>query len=149
MDGNRPLRPRAHLTYRGLRTMLTIGALAMPLLLLPAVATAHCCVCAQCSMEGLCTDDVPGTSACMTLCANVGCPRITFETESDCSVGCITHSVAGDCNGDGRVTVDELVLAVAKALGQSHTDCPGLDLNEDGTITVDELIAAVNQALRG
>ena len=46
------------------------------------------------------------------------------------------------------MTIDELVLAVNKALGQSTVDCPGLDTNQDGAITIPELIVAVNEALR-
>lgn len=54
----------------------------------------------------------------------------------------------GDCNGDGQVTVDELVTAVAIALGTVDPGaCPQADRNEDGKVTVDELLAAINVAL--
>ncbi|MBX3025804.1 hypothetical protein KF840_12930 [bacterium] len=56
----------------------------------------------------------------------------------------------GDCNGDGRVSVDELVRGVAIALGNvPFTECPALDRNGDGEIAVYELITAVNAALAG
>lgn len=56
----------------------------------------------------------------------------------------------GDCNGDGQVTVDELVLAVSIALGDIPlANCPAADLSGENQITVDELVAAVNAALNG
>ncbi len=57
---------------------------------------------------------------------------------------------AGDCNGDGEVTVDEIVRAVAIALGSVPVEsCLAADGNGDVEITVDEIVAGVNAALRG
>src|SRR5262245_23495016 len=57
-------------------------------------------------------------------------------------------AVAGDCNGDGTVTVDDLIKGVNIALGNAPvSDCPSFDANHDGVVTVDELIQAVNNAL--
>jgi len=56
----------------------------------------------------------------------------------------------GDCNNDGVVEVNELVLAVD--LGVSHGDanaCPGLDLSGNGSVEVDEILRAVDDALNG
>jgi hypothetical protein len=56
----------------------------------------------------------------------------------------------GDCNGDLRVTVDELVRAVAMALiSDGQLVCPGLDANADATVSIAELITAVDNALNG
>jgi PKD repeat protein len=56
----------------------------------------------------------------------------------------------GDCNGDGPVTVNELVKGVNIGLGnQQLLSCPAFDANRDGQVTVDELVAAVNAALNG
>jgi len=56
----------------------------------------------------------------------------------------------GDCNGDGGVTVDEVVQAVSIALGiESVSSCSGLDMNSDGQITVDEILSALAMALQG
>jgi hypothetical protein len=56
----------------------------------------------------------------------------------------------GDCNGDGQVTVDELILGITIALGSAPlSNCPQFDANNDGAITVDEIILAVNNALNG
>lgn len=57
----------------------------------------------------------------------------------------------GDCNGDGQVTVDELILGVNIALGVAEIgDCPAFDqLVVDGIVDVAELIVCVNAALDG
>lgn len=61
------------------------------------------------------------------------------------TVGCV-----GDCDGDGRVTVDELIKGVNIALGAAPlTTCPAFDANDSQTVTVDELVTAVNLALNG
>lgn len=55
---------------------------------------------------------------------------------------------AGDCDEDGRVSVAELIRAVAIAVGdRSPRDCPAADTNGDGSVTVDELVRAVGLAL--
>ena len=57
---------------------------------------------------------------------------------------------SGDCNGDGEVAIDELVVALRAALGASAVDeCASADADADGQIAVDELIAAVRRALTG
>ncbi len=57
---------------------------------------------------------------------------------------------AGDCAGDGVITVDEIVTGVNIALGMiSLAECPPFDVVADGVVTVDELILAVNSALEG
>ncbi|HVO22678.1 MAG TPA: hypothetical protein VMW56_03515 [Candidatus Margulisiibacteriota bacterium] len=56
---------------------------------------------------------------------------------------------AGDVNGDGMVTVDEIIKAVNAALNSCATDpCPG-DVNGDQVVTIDEIIKAVIAALEG
>ena len=56
----------------------------------------------------------------------------------------------GDCNGDGQVTIDELIKGVNIALGQQPlAACPAFDRGGDGQVTIDDLIAAVNAALTG
>ncbi len=57
---------------------------------------------------------------------------------------------SGDCNGDGKVTVDEILTMLDIALGNvSVSACPAGDLNLDGQITVDEILVAVARALNG
>jgi hypothetical protein len=57
---------------------------------------------------------------------------------------------AGDCNGDGMVSIAELIRAVNIALGRENVaSCSAADGNGDGLIGVSELIRAVNSALSG
>lgn len=57
-------------------------------------------------------------------------------------------SFAGDCDGNGVVTIDELVRGVAIALETMNADaCLPADVDGDGAVSVDELILAVNAAL--
>jgi hypothetical protein len=56
----------------------------------------------------------------------------------------------GDCDGDGQVTVDEIVTGVSIALGTLGVDrCPAFDRDQSGTVTVDELVEAIQRALLG
>jgi hypothetical protein len=56
----------------------------------------------------------------------------------------------GDCDGDGRVTVDELITGVNIALGLAAVDrCPPFDTGGDGAVSVAELVAAVSTSLAG
>lgn len=61
-----------------------------------------------------------------------------------------TGACAGDCNDDGVVTVDELIVGVSIALGTvPAAQCAAMDTSGEGQVTVDELIAAVTMALVG
>ncbi len=54
----------------------------------------------------------------------------------------------GDCNFDEQVAVNELVLGVSIALGQTPmSSCPRFDGNGSGTVTIDELLVGVNAAI--
>ena len=66
------------------------------------------------------------------------------------SPGSAAAQCAGDCNSDGQVAINELIVGVNIALGSSPvTACPSFDGNGDGTVAINELIAAVNVALNG
>ena len=55
-----------------------------------------------------------------------------------------------DCDGDGEVTVNEAVRAVAIALGaQPLANCPVADGNGDGQVRIEELIDAVKDVISG
>jgi parallel beta-helix repeat protein len=55
---------------------------------------------------------------------------------------------AGDCDGDGHLSVSELVLAVRIALAELPMEaCPNADANGDRKVTVDEVARAVRRAL--
>lgn len=70
--------------------------------------------------------------------------RFTFGPSSDCP---------GDCNGDGKVTVEELIAAVAVALKSSPPasmkSCLPIDADLDYRVGIDELVQAVKHALGG
>jgi hypothetical protein len=62
----------------------------------------------------------------------------------------IGAACVGDCNGDGDVTVNELVSMVNIALETTPvSQCRNGDANGDGTITVAEIVTAVTKALNG
>jgi hypothetical protein len=61
----------------------------------------------------------------------------------------IAQTCVGDCDGDGTVQVNELVVGVNIALDALPlSECPSLD-NGQGGVTVDVLITAVNNLLEG
>jgi hypothetical protein len=54
----------------------------------------------------------------------------------------------GDCNRNGRVSIDELVRGVNIALGNAPVnECAPFDRVADGRVTVDELVRGVRNAL--
>src|SRR5262245_51231480 len=55
----------------------------------------------------------------------------------------------GDCDGDGQISIAELVRGVGIALGAPLDRCPGFDRSGNGSVGIDELIAAVGGALNG
>ena len=57
---------------------------------------------------------------------------------------------AGDCDGDGTVTVSDLAKMAGVALGtQSASICQSGDSDHDGHITVSDVVNAVHNALNG
>jgi hypothetical protein len=56
----------------------------------------------------------------------------------------------GDCHEDGQVTVDEILMMVNIALGNTAVSaCPAGDPNADDQVTIDEILTAVDNALNG
>lgn len=57
---------------------------------------------------------------------------------------------AGDCGGNGQVTIDEIVKSVSIAFGAKHvSECAAGDANDDKQVTIDEIVGAVNGARMG
>jgi hypothetical protein len=57
---------------------------------------------------------------------------------------------AGDCNGDGEVTIAELTTVLNIAFGNLPlSDCPAADGDGSGAIDIADVIAAVRNALNG
>ena len=93
-------------------------------------------------MGGNITVDIPST---VWLNATLKNTEIMRPHECLPEIAC-----TGDCDGDGAVTINELIRGVTIALAIAPIeDCPALDRDRDGTVTVNELISAVNNALGG
>lgn len=97
---------------------------------------------------GYLTGGVIALGACLSLtparpvCAGTAANAVIAPQGSG---GC-----AGDCNGNGQVTVDEVLLLVNIALGNGQlAPCAASDLDQSNQITVDEILAAVQDALSG
>jgi Calx-beta domain/Dickkopf N-terminal cysteine-rich region len=59
-------------------------------------------------------------------------------------------SCPGDCDGNGTVLINELLLGVDIALDAASLDlCPSFDADGNGTVDVTDIIAAVHAALTG
>jgi hypothetical protein len=62
----------------------------------------------------------------------------------------VSPTCRGDCDGNGAVQVNELVLGVRIILDEVALDvCPAFDTNGDGVVVVSELVGAVGAALAG
>jgi len=65
-------------------------------------------------------------------------------------LGAAAYACVGDCDGDGEVTVNEIVTSVNIALDVAAlTTCPSADRDGDGAVTVDEIVVGINDALNG
>ncbi len=54
----------------------------------------------------------------------------------------------GDCNDDGVVAINELIIGVNIALGSAElSECPSYDIDGNSSVGINELITAVNNAL--
>lgn len=70
-----------------------------------------------------------------------------FETIGTVAVGVVCD---GDCGGDGKITVDELVNGINIILGtKSPEACLSLDAGRNGAVEINELVGAVTRALHG
>ena len=70
-------------------------------------------------------------------------------TPTGAPTGTVSFCV-GDCEGNGMVAINELVLGVNIALGSAPIgDCPAFDCQNNGTVPVNCLVQAVNNALDG
>jgi hypothetical protein len=86
---------------------------------------------------------VPSASATNTITA---APPAT-ATATPTATLAATPSCQGDCNGDGQVTIDELLVIVNIALGNSPvSECPAEANQQDG-VRIGEVLAAANSSL--
>jgi hypothetical protein len=62
----------------------------------------------------------------------------------------VPATCAGDCNGDGEVLVNEVILGVNIALeNQPLSVCPVADTDGDGVVLIGEIITAVKHVIGG
>jgi hypothetical protein len=67
------------------------------------------------------------------------------DPDADAAVMC-----AGDCSGEGAVTVDEILRGVDIALGERPLEaCRRADVDDNGRVTVEEIVGALSAALNG
>ena len=98
------------------------------------------------------TGSMPATSPC-TSSAPTPTPTVVAATPTQSTGGTPTvlpGGCVGDCNGNGMVEINELIIGVNIALGSAPlSNCSSFDANHDGMVEINELIAAVNNALTG
>src|SRR5262245_11844921 len=59
------------------------------------------------------------------------------------ATGAPAVACTGDCDGNGTVTVAELITGVGISLGGiALSECEAFDANRDGQLRIDELVAA-------
>ena len=63
--------------------------------------------------------------------------------------GTANATCTGDCNNDGEVRINELVVGVLMALDGEMRECVFFDTTGDGQVDVTEVVDAVNDSLYG
>jgi YD repeat-containing protein len=81
------------------------------------------------------------------ICGSIAaaCLAVFLSMPSTAAANCV-----GDCDGDGVVRINELIIGVNIALGERDFSlCPIFDTNGNGRVDINELIIAVNFSLDG
>jgi hypothetical protein len=80
-----------------------------------------------------------------------GDPVVASTTQTNINFSFGDENVCvGDCNGDGEVTISEIITCVNIALGTADVSmCSACDADHNGEVEVNEIIQAVNNALTG
>lgn len=94
--------------------------------------------------------DNSGDGTLMQSFLSPSAPRIRRPTADDIAgVQAIYRPCAGDCNGDRRVPINELVLGVNIALEKRPVSaCPAF-ADSEGVVNVSQLVKGVNNTLHG
>lgn len=123
-----------------------------------------CKIDAECALGAVCRKDLVASGAADSDGDEISdpfdnCPLVAnvLQEDSDgdgvgdaCDLQTTGSPCIGDCDTDGHTTVDELLILVNIALGNTAADaCTPGDVNRDGKITINEIIAAVNKVLTG
>jgi len=119
-----------------------------------------CCLEVQCSQSercditdhrGSCTRPLPPGAVCDKHddCRSLMCSALA-PAAGVCLRGPVEDVCAGDCDENGVITVDEILVVIRIALGEADlATCASADRTDDGQITVEEIIATVDRALDG
>jgi hypothetical protein len=101
------------------------------------------------ALNGQDVPSTPGPTATITP-TPTGVATATSDPSGSPTATRTPGGCAGDCNGSGDVVVNELIIGVNIALGNTtSSSCQAFDRDDNGQVTVNELIAAVNAALSG
>jgi hypothetical protein len=77
-------------------------------------------------------------------------PTMTAPIDTPTGTPSTLPACAGDCNDDGSVGINELILGVNISLGQRDVSaCPAFDTSGNGSVEISELIRAVRNSLDG
>jgi hypothetical protein len=89
------------------------------------------------------------------------CRRPDSSADGNANIDTAAHVVAdadtdrrgadlcGRCDGNGTVTIDELVRQSSFLGGADISSCPAADADSSGSVTIDEIVSAVNNLLGG
>ncbi len=92
----------------------------------------------------------PGTHLATIVVSSPDDPGRELRVGVEVTVESTDPTCFGDCDGMSEVNVNELILMVNIALGNSSLSvCPVGDSDGDGMIGINDLIAAVNNSLNG
>lgn len=91
---------------------------------------------------------------CADCCGTKHCASLAPAPPTQCPCAPPTPTpplvCVGDCNGDGRVTISEIILGLNKLLRPiEEFQCEALDADQNGSVSISEVIAAVRAALEG
>jgi hypothetical protein len=91
----------------------------------------------------------PTTTATGTV-TETGTPTQTLPPSATPTATPTPGGCVGDCDGNGEVSISDLIVGVNIALGnQPVSNCPAFDPDGTGMVTINELIQGVNNALNG
>jgi hypothetical protein len=106
--------------------------------------------CYQRCVAALCPGAPNCTLACSLRCACNDAPPECPSHEDPGATPTPIVACAGDCDGDGRVGIDELLRAVRIAMHSAPLSaCSSLDTDGDELVSISELVGAVGSALHG
>jgi len=132
-------------------TLLITNAEASP----TPTATATTSVTESPSATPTTTDPATATPTATSNATDPPTPSVTATPSATATASATpTHTSAapacpGDCDGNGVVSIAELVRAVGLASRGGTVGCAAADVDGNGSISIDELIRAVRSALEG